>query len=295
MKKSIPFMPFPLQMMRRVAKRFYIFGEKLNKFIPELNVILDQAELDFKPREYMSITFFALIFWTFMTLALLLLLTAFVDLPSQFTSLIIPISLVMGGMSFFYIMMYPKLIITRKVKDLDKNLLFALRHLLIQIKSGVPLFDGLVSVSNGNYGLISSEFKECTKKMSTGLEQTEALEELALRNPSLDFRRVIWQITSSIKTGADLGNTLESIVYNLSEEQKVAIRRYGSQLNPLAMMYMMLAVIIPSLGITFIIIFSSFSNLPVSQSMFYVILIMLAFFQFTFIGIVKSRRPSIEL
>jgi len=295
MKKTIPFMPFPIPMMRRVAKRFYIFGEKLNKFIPGLNVTLSQAELDFKSREYMSIAFFAFIFWTFMTISLLLLLAAFVSLPSSFVSLIIPISLIVGGMSFFYITMYPKLIITRKTNDLEKNLLFALRHLLIQVKSGVPLFDGLVSVSNGNYSLISSELRECTKKMSTGLEQTEALEELALKNPSLHFRRVIWQITSSIKTGADLGNTLNNIVDNLSSEQKVAIRRYGSQLNPLAMMYMMLAVIIPSLGITFIIIFSSFSNVSISQSMFYIILFMLAFFQFIFIGIVKSRRPAIEL
>ena len=89
------------------------------------------------------------------------------------------------------------------------------------------------------------------------MEQTVALEELALKNPSLDFRRTLWQVTSAIKSGADLGNTLENIVQNLSEEHKVAIRRYGSQLNPLAMMYMMLAVIIPSLGITFLIIFSS--------------------------------------
>jgi pilus assembly protein TadC len=166
---------------------------------------------------------------------------------------------------------------------------------LIQVKSGVPLFDALVSISNGNYGLISKEFKICTKKISTGLDQTIALEELALRNPSLHFRRIVWQITSAIKTGANLGETLDSIVYNLSQEQKVMIRKYGSQLNPLAMMYMMLAVIIPSLGITFLIIFSAFSGVAVTEMVFYGILFALAFFQFTFIGIVKSRRPAIEL
>ena len=295
MKKTIPFLPFPLPVMKRIAKRFYVFGEKLNKMMPGFDVILNQAHLDFKSREYMSIAFFAFIFWTFMTLALMLFLAALADLPESFKSLIIPLPLVMGGISFFYITMYPRLIITRKIKDLDKNLLFALRHLLIQVKSGVPLFDGLISVSNGNYSSISTELKECTKRMSTGLGQTESLEELALKNPSLNFRRVVWQITSSLRTGADLGNTLDSIVNNLADEQKVAIRRYGSQLNPLAMMYMMLAVIIPSLGITFVIIFSSFSNVPISESMFYLVLFMLAFFQFIFIGIVKSRRPAIEL
>ena len=81
----------------------------------------------------------------------------------------------------------------------------------------------------------------------------------------------------------------------MTNEQKVLIRKYGSQLNPLAMMYMMIDVIIPSLGITFLIIFSSFSGIPVSETMFWLILVSVAFFQFSFIGIIKSRRPSVEL
>jgi flagellar protein FlaJ len=293
--KNIPFVPFPLSLTRRVAKRFYAFGGPLAKLSPDLSVRLNQAQLDFNPREYMSIAFFALVFWTFLMLCLLVPMSIFAKLPETFNLIILPVSFAIGFLSFFYVVLYPNLIIARKTKDLEKKLLFALRHLLIQVKSGVPLFDALVSVSNGNYGMVSRELKECTKKISTGIEQTVALEELALKNPSLDFRRIIWQITSSIKTGADLGNTMESIVQNLSDEQKVAIRRYGSQLNPLAMMYMMLAVIIPSLGITFMIVFSSFAGLAVSETMFYMILVTLAFFQFTFIGMVKSRRPAVEL
>lgn len=295
MKKRIPFVPFPMPLMRKISKRFLGFGDKLSKILPGFRVKLNQAALDFQPREYLSMAFFSLIFWTSMTFTLLFLLSIFVKLPENFIFTLVPVSFVIGFLSFFYIIFYPGLIIARKVKDLEKNLLFALRHLLIQVKSGVPLFDGLVSVANGNYSLISKELGECTKKISTGLEQTFALEELALKNPSLHFRRVIWQITNAIKTGADLGNTLEAIVITLGEERKVSIRRYGSQLNPLAMMYMMMAVIIPSLGITFLIIFSSFSGVIVTESLFFIILFALTFFQFTFIGIVKSRRPAIEL
>jgi flagellar protein FlaJ len=295
MKRRIPFVPFPPHLMRRVAKRLYGLGGRFSKLNPDMSVILDQAGFNYKPREYFAIAFFSLFFWTFFTFTFLLALYIILNLPVSFLLTLTVLSLVMGFLSFFYITLYPRLIIVRKVKDLEKNLLFALRHLLIQVKSGVPLFDGLVSISNGNYGLISKEFKVCTKKISTGLDQTIALEELALRNPSLNFRRIVWQITSAIKTGANLGSTLDSIVDNLSQEQKVMIRRYGSQLNPLAMMYMMLAVIIPSLGITFLIIFSAFSGIAVTEMIFYGILLGLAFFQFMFIGIVKSRRPAIEL
>ncbi len=295
MKRRIPFVPFPPHVMKRVAKRLYSLGDKFSKFSPGMKVTLKQAGFDFTPREYYSIAFFSLFFWVFFTFTMLFLLYVILKLPPAFMLTLTGVSLIIGFLSFFYITLFPKLIIVRKVKDLEKNLLFSLRHLLIQVKSGVPLFDGLVSISNANYGLISEQFKECTKKISTGLDQTVALEELALNNPSLYFRRVIWQITSTIKTGADLSSTLDSIVKNLAQEQKVMIRKYGSQLNPLAMMYMMMAVIIPSLGITFLIIFSAFSGVPVGESIFYMILIGLAFFQFTFIGIVKSRRPPVEL
>jgi flagellar protein FlaJ len=205
------------------------------------------------------------------------------------------VPLTIGFIAFMYVILYPDLIISKKTRDLDKNLLFALRHLQIQVKSGIPLFDSLVSISQGKYGLISDEFKNCVKKISTGEPEVNSLEELVFRNPSLFFRRVIWQISNAIRTGTDLGNTLDAIVDNLSNEQKVAIRRYGSQLNPLSMMYMMTAVIMPSLGITFLILLSTFSGLAVSEFLFWFILCILIVFQFSFVGIVKSRRPTIEL
>jgi flagellar protein FlaJ len=201
----------------------------------------------------------------------------------------------MGLVSFMYINLYPDLIISKKIRELEKNLLFALRHLQIQVKSGIPLFDGLVSISQGNYGLISNEFRDCVKKISTGEPEINSLEELVFKNPSIFFRRVIWQISNAMRTGADLGNTLDAIVDNLSNEQKVAIRRYGSQLNPLSMMYMMTAVIMPSLGITFLILLSTFSGMPISEFLFWFILCILIVFQFSFVGVVKSRRPTIEL
>ena len=166
----------------------------------------------------------------------------------------------------------------RKVRDLEKNLLYGLRHLAIQVKSGVSLFDALVSVSKQDYGILSEELAVCTKKISTGLAEDRALEELAMKNPSLHFRRAIWQIVNSMKSGTDLGDTLESIVSSISSEQRISIRKYGSQLNPMAMMYMMLAVIIPSLGITFLIILSSFSGFPITKTTFIAIFLYWLYF-----------------
>ena len=291
----IPFIPCSLHTARLTVKPFYGVGNRLIKIFPGLNVRLNQADIEISPREYLAIAFFALWFWTTIIFVTLLTLSLFITLPENFIYVLTAAPLAIGFLAFFYIIQYPMLIISKKTRDLDRHLLFALRHIQVQVKSGIPLFDGLVSVSKGDYGLISEEFKKCVKKISTGTSETNALEELIFKNPSIYFRRVIWQITNAIRTGADLTGTLDAIVENLANEQKVAIRRYGSQLNPLSMMYMMLAVILPSLGITFLVLLSTFSGFAVSEIIFWFILCILIVFQFSFVGLVKSRRPTIEL
>lgn len=292
--KNIPFVPFPLRIALKISKPFIGFGDKVIKLLPMLETNLAQIEIDIRAREYVGIAFVVFVFWFFLVFSLFTTLGIFLSIPN-FLPIGLAVSTVISFLSFLYVLMYPKLLVSRKVRKLEKNLLYALRHLMIQVKSGVTLFDALVSIAKHDYGIVSKEFELCTKKISAGWPATTALEELALRNPSLHFRRAIWQLTNSMRAGTDLGDTLESIVNNLSNEQRIAIRKYGSQLNPLAMMYMMLAVIIPSLGITFLIILSSFVGLPITEVVFLGILAFLIMFQFSFIGIVKSRRPPVEI
>ncbi|MDI6798525.1 MAG: type II secretion system F family protein [Candidatus Aenigmarchaeota archaeon] len=185
----------------------------------------------------------------------------------------------------------------RKVRSLEKDLLYALRHLLIQVRSGVTLFNSIVSVSKAGYGLVSEEFDSTVKEINAGVPEIEALDNMAFRNPSLHFRRVIWQLVNALRAGSDIGNTLREIVSSMANEQRIEIRRYGAQLNPMALIYMMSAVIVPSLGITFLIILSSFVGffiLPLDITL-YLILAFLVFFQFMFMGLIKIRRPALEV
>lgn len=294
-KRTIPFVPFPISTAKKITKPLYGISKTISKLFPILDVQLERAELELDATEYLSIALFSAIFWMIIIFGLFSIIPLLRPVQRSFTVIMFVAPIIVGVVNFFYLTFYPKLLITKRVKNLERNLLFALRHLQIQIKSGVPLFDGLVSVSNANYGLISTEFKKAIKKISTGSPEIESLEELAIKNPSLHFRRIIWQITNAIKSGSDLGETLDSMVANFSNEQKIAIRKYGSQLNPLAMMYMMTAVIIPNLGITFLLIISSFTGFAISKIMFWLILVAMGIFQFSFIGIIKNRRPSVEI
>jgi pilus assembly protein TadC len=140
--------------------------------------------------------------------------------------------------------------------------------------------------------MLSHEFKRAVNEINTGKSEIAALEMLARDNPSLYFRRVLWQMVNALKSGADIGQTMKQIVDNLSEEQRIAIKKYGAQLNPLALMYMIFCVIFPTLGITFLLVISSFIGIGFDlEYMLIGILVFLVMFQFMLIGLIKSRRP----
>jgi len=78
------------------------------------------------------------------------------------------------------------------------------------------------------------------------------------------------------------------------EKQILSVEEYGKELNPYTLMYMMVAVIMPSLGVTFIMILSTFTGMNLGNNVFYGILIGLVLFQLMFINLVKSKRPAVK-
>lgn len=295
--RTVPFVPLPLSKALRVARKLRLvgLGNRIVHFFPQLSLYLYQTESYLEAREYTTVALFSSVFWVSIIFPIFFVLSLVVTVPANFSIVASLASLLVGLLVFFYIIFYPRVVVTRKVRSLEKNLLFALRHLLIQVRSGVTLFDSLVSVSRAGYGLVSDEFNSAVRRISTGLRDSDALEELALKNPSLYFRRSLWQMSNAIRAGADIANTLEGIILNLANEQRIMVRKYGSQLNPLAFLYMMFGVIMPSLGIALLISLSSFSGLEIQQIYFWAILVFLLIFNFNFLGVIKNKRPSVEV
>ncbi len=92
-----------------------------------------------------------------------------------------------------------------------------------------------------------------------------------------------------------MSDVLAEVLHALGEEQVIQIQKYGSQLNPLAMFYMLVAIIAPSLGITFIIVLSSFVSPSETGTklVFWGLYGFATFFQIMFLGVIKSRRPNL--
>lgn len=206
---------------------------------------------------------------------------------------VLAITIFFGTIQFFSF--YPRSLLIKKNKELERYLLYAVRHLYIKVNSGVTLFDSIIGIAYGNYGAISEEFKKAIKEIEAGSGEIAALERLSISNPSMHFRKVIWQLTNSMRAGTDISNTLRAILTGLEEHQKILIQNFGARLSPLALMYMMLTIILPSLGITFLIVFSSLFAGDLPDMIFLLIPVVLFAANIFFMNIIKSIRPNIEV
>lgn len=287
---KIPYSLLPPPLLLKSAKMFYTLAEKLEPKFPRLKQNLVEAEFPIDSIRYLALcmasSFFTMIFF-------LLIAIIISNKVKFFISLIVIIFFMF--IIFSQQVYYPKLAGYKRIKTIDKDLLPFLENMLIQLNSGVPLFNILISISQNDYGMISKEIGEAVKEINAGKAAADALDDIASRNPSPFFRRSLWQIVNGMKTGTELSVVLKDLIQALGDSQLIQIEKYGGQLKPLAMFYLLFAIIMPALGTTFIILLSSF--IAVSDGgtkvIFYGLYTLVLFFQFMFLGVIKSRRPSL--
>lgn len=199
--------------------------------------------------------------------------------------------------AFIYCMYYPVVKAKMRARNIDQELVFAWRHVLIELKSGVPLFDALLGVTR-DYGEVSAEFNKIVEKVTLGMPLGVALHDVAESNPSRFFRRMVLQMANSLASGSDVSASLESSLEQISREQIIAIKAYGQKLNPLVMFFMIFGIIMPSLGVAFMIILSSFmggAGLTFGPSALFGVLVAVALVQFIFMTMVEASRPKFDI
>ncbi|MBN2127536.1 MAG: type II secretion system F family protein [Candidatus Diapherotrites archaeon] len=292
MTTQIPFSPFPTKILYVISSNFLGIGQKISSIFPYLELELKQAEIEFEPEQYGAMMFVLSSFY-FLIVALITYLFSMRLLPGmELVS-----SLTVGALAWFSLLMqlslFPKLKVMKKVRSIEQNLLFAIRTILVEIKSGVALYQAMEIISKGDFGEIKTEFKKAVDKINSGTMEYIALEEMASYNPSLFFRRTIWQLVNGLKAGADISTVLTALVDSLGKEQKNQIKKYGSQMKLLSLMYMMLGVIVPALGFTFLIVLASFPQIQMNEILFWILLGSIVLAQFMYLGMLKSRRPNL--
>ena len=294
-KKIFKHMPISDKIILHAGRTFFPFASAFLKKNKNLEKEISESSIEISPVEYISGIMVSGIFGFFMFFAVFIFLGNLFRPVSEVLLSSVFIAILFGIIFVFQPIALLKIESIRKIKLMEKDLLFALKYIYIRIKSGISLYDAMIGIAYGDFGEVSKEFKKTIKEISGGIEEVHALENMALRNPSPYFRRVVWQITNNLRAGTDIANVLESITSSLVNEHKLLIRRYGSELNPIILMYMMLTIVIPSLGITVVVVMSAFSGITVPIYLFYLIPIMLLALQFMFISLIRTKRPLMVL
>ncbi len=257
----------------------------LAKKIPGLNIKLRQAGMLETPEEYVKSTFM-----TALMLSIGVFFIFFFFTLSPLSIFIIPISI---PLLFMYFIKYVDVKIERIRKKIDEEIIFAGRFLIIGLESGV-LVHKIFEDMEKNYEYIGYYFGEILNRVYLGTTMEDAINETITINPSPNLRRILWQVLNSLKTGTEVGHALNSVIDQIVREQAISVKEYGKKLSPLAMFYMTVSIIIPSLGITMLVILATFIGLNITMPILIFLAVMIGFVQFMFLSLVKSQRPSIS-
>jgi len=287
--------PFTFSEAEKLKKRSRVFLSRIKyKKESKLGNLLESSNIEITREEYLSIclrgfvsSFVALFIISTTLLALLGVGLFYLYGPG--------LALIFSLFVFFSQIIYPKIYVSRRQRNIEKNLISALQDIVVQLSSGIPLFSVLVNISDADYDELSVEMKKAVRRINAGEPESEVLDDLGRKNPSIFFQRTLWQISNGMKAGSNIAVVVKDSIKALNEEQLIQIQIYGNKLNPLIVFYMLIAVIIPALSITFLTIISSIVGLEKSMVtlLFIGLFVFVVLIQIMFLGILKSRRPSL--
>jgi len=267
-------------------------AELLSPYFPDLKKKLALANIDQRPIDFMERVVFSSLT---LTLAFVVL-TGIMFWILRFEMIwLIPLAIVYIVIFFSYLMLYADAMVIKRKKELDYEIVFAGRQIMIALKSGMPLFDAIVGATSG-YGAVSKEMAKIADKVVLGIPLTQAIREETQSNPSKYFVRVLMQIANSLSSGADVGSSLEVVLEQISKEQMIALKEYSQKLTPIVMFFMIFGIIVPSLGVVLVtVVFSAISGgltTGMDSTILVPVFFMIAIVQFLFLGMIESSRPK---
>lgn len=288
-------------------------GNRVSYIVPGLEYDLKTIGSDVGKGEYVAVSILNSVAWALLIMLLVFILSYAKGgiTPHQLSSALSSLQemrnflmqqrwiFISGGLVFLvffaFFMYYPRVLARKIVEDVDRDLVYALKDLLLQISSGVPLFDAMVNISKSGYGAVSREFRRTVQEINAGEMQETALERMAMRTESEFLRRTIRQMLTAFKSGASLQAALKSVIKNLQQYQYSQIKSYTYELNLWVLLFIIIAVAVPSLGIILLVVLSTFGGISVNESFIASLIIFCIVCEVALIEFIKSRRPVTQM
>ena len=214
------------------------------------------------------------------------------NLPIYFALIV---GVITWPITIWFMVQMPFVYIKKRRESMDREVLFAGRYLLVKMKSGVPLLNALIDASQ-SYGVGSDFFREIVEDIYSGSSIEEAVEHARDHSPSHHFDMILSQIIVSLKTGADITDSLHQTLLQISKSQLLEIKAYAKKLGGIIMIYMVAGIILPALALTLFTVAAGFLSFDLSNIWLLVaIAIAEGLIQYIFIITLDKQKPTVNI
>jgi flagellar protein FlaJ len=148
-------------------------------------------------------------------------------------------------MIVFGILYLPKMNKDKSTSEISKELPYALRQMVTELRSGKGLHDTISSIASSDYGALSFEFSRVIEEIKYGGNTEKALLNMSNRVSSDGLTRAVQQIVGTLRTGGNLASTLNIIAEDISFDLQIKLKEYSQKLNAFIMIYTFLAILGP--------------------------------------------------
>jgi len=195
---------------------------------------------------------------------------------------------------FIFFIVYPKILVKKRIELIERDLVYALKDLNVQVNSGVSLFKAMKNIANGNYGFVSIEFNKVVLDVDAGVPMDSALSRMMARGGSSYINKTIWQIIAVIKSGSNIEAALSSMVHSLKRDQQEKIANHIQEVNLWVLLYLIFAVTIPSIIATVTTVALSIGGVAMNTTPFIFVIIVSCLIQVVIIQYIKIKRPLVS-
>ena len=140
-----------------------------------------------------------------------------------------------------------KFLVRKRAREMDLNLLDALRHMLSELESGGSLQDAVCAVAKGGYGAVSELLRDAYVRMGEGESVETAFREVGERTPSPAFEEVSASIAYYAGSGGSIEKALERRIRELEVSQRTSVAIYTNEAMKLSTFVVVLTGVLPGL------------------------------------------------
>jgi len=238
-----------------MTTRFYLeeFGKAFvpKKIRPKLGKYLAKAGIDEVPYKLFGIMFWLAAIVTYFVYVPLLYpilkqLPLFVFFILTFLSWFL-MQVLVSGLMVMSVYFYLNINIYQRTKVLEDLLPDYLSMVSTNLKGGMSFEKSLWSAIRPEFGILANEIGLVSKRVATGNDVSEALQEFAEKYDSPVLTRSIDLIKGEILSGGTISGVIDSLVTNLKKTKALRAEMVAATLTYMIFMAVIVIVIMPAL------------------------------------------------